>query len=101
MKNHNNSKLENMEKRKILIPKALDWVMLALLGIDREKAYYLTMSLIYKDHDILFISVGWSNIFNIRDALYRELIIEFYATIRFDFEITTRMIPYVLDRRRK
>ena len=87
LRNVYNSKLSNLCKREIEVPRAIDWGTLASLGIDHDVRYHLTKSLV-SDEEIVFISLAWENIFNLKEILYKELICEFYATVRFDQECT-------------
>lgn len=46
-----NSKINNISRREIVVPRALYWGTLASLGIDHKIFYYLTKSLVYEDDD--------------------------------------------------
>lgn len=67
-KNFFNSWLSNVEKRNILIPKSLDWAILASIGVYHDTNLHLTKSMMAEEYDMSMISLAWNNIFNIKEV---------------------------------
>ncbi|KAJ9567662.1 hypothetical protein OSB04_003628 [Centaurea solstitialis] len=70
--------------RQILMPKRVDWDLLRSMGVENDIKAILEKHAYDEDGNEYYICHAWERVFDIGETLYRELIVEFVATFRFD-----------------
>ncbi|KAJ9565862.1 hypothetical protein OSB04_001828 [Centaurea solstitialis] len=70
--------------RQILMPKRVDWDLLRSMHIENDIKAILEKHAYDEDGNEYYICHAWERVFDIAETLYRELIVEFVATFRFD-----------------
>ncbi|KAJ9562066.1 hypothetical protein OSB04_007226 [Centaurea solstitialis] len=70
--------------RQVLVPRRVDWNLLRSMGVENDIKSILEKHAYDEDGTEYYICHAWERVFDIAETLYRELIIEFVATFRFD-----------------
>ncbi|KAJ9546972.1 hypothetical protein OSB04_019515 [Centaurea solstitialis] len=70
--------------RQVLIPKRVDWDLLGSMGVENDIKAILEKHAYDEDGNEYYICHAWERVFDIAETLYREIIVEFVATFRFD-----------------
>ncbi|KAJ9544890.1 hypothetical protein OSB04_024597 [Centaurea solstitialis] len=70
--------------RQILMPKRVDWDLLRSMHVENDIKAILEKHAYDEDGNEYYICHAWDRVFDIAETLYRELIVEFVATFRFD-----------------
>ncbi|KAJ9542672.1 hypothetical protein OSB04_029178 [Centaurea solstitialis] len=70
--------------RQVLMPKRVDWNLLRSMGVENDIKAFLEKHAYDEDGNEYYICHAWERVFDIAETLYRELIVEFVATFRFD-----------------
>ncbi|KAJ9543822.1 hypothetical protein OSB04_023529 [Centaurea solstitialis] len=70
--------------RQVLIPRRVDWNLLRSMSVENNIKVILEKHAYDEDGTEYYICHAWERVFDISETLYRELIVEFVATFRFD-----------------
>ncbi|KAJ9544348.1 hypothetical protein OSB04_024055 [Centaurea solstitialis] len=78
--------VDRLASRQILVPRRVDWDLLQVMGMRNEIGAKLEKHAYDEEGSEYFICHAWERIFDFAETLYRELILEFVATFRFEEE---------------
>ncbi|KAJ9553457.1 hypothetical protein OSB04_017502 [Centaurea solstitialis] len=78
--------VDRLASRQILVPRRVDWDLLQVMGMRNEIGDKLEKHAYDEEGSEYFICHAWERIFDFAETLYRELILEFVATFRFEEE---------------
>ncbi|KAJ9545671.1 hypothetical protein OSB04_025378, partial [Centaurea solstitialis] len=78
--------VDRLASRQILVPRRVDWDLLQVMGMRNEIRAKLEKHAYDEEGSEYFICHAWERIFDFSETLYRELILEFVATFRFEEE---------------
>ncbi|KAJ9539390.1 hypothetical protein OSB04_032123 [Centaurea solstitialis] len=78
--------VDRLASRQILVPRRVDWDLLQVMGMRNEIRAKLEKHAYDEEGSEYFICHAWERIFDFAETLYRELILEFVATFRFEEE---------------
>ncbi|KAJ9538009.1 hypothetical protein OSB04_030742 [Centaurea solstitialis] len=70
--------------RQVLIPRRVDWDLLRSMSVENNIKAILEKHAYDEDSTEYYICHAWERVFDIAETLYRELIVEFVATFRFE-----------------
>lgn len=76
-----NGKLDWMKQRKVHVHAVVDWHWIGQSGLMEGIEPYLDKA--FNIIHGLFVCMGWRRLFEIQEVVYKELVIEFMATISF------------------
>ena len=78
------AKLRQLANRAVEIAPTLDWGLAAQKGLTGRLEQFMTYTLLDEGGVPLFTCHGWRLLFRLRAVVYRELALEFFATVEFD-----------------
>ncbi|CAH1417055.1 unnamed protein product [Lactuca virosa] len=76
-----NAKLDWMKKRKVHVPVVVDWHWIGQTGLMEGIEPYLDKA--FNSIHGPFVCMGWRRLFEIQEGVYKELVVEFLATVYF------------------
>jgi len=78
------AKLRQLANRAVEIAPTLDWGLATQKGLTGRLEQFMTYTLLDEGGVPLFTCHGWRRLFRLRAVVYRELALEFFATVEFD-----------------
>lgn len=82
MLNNNENRLAWLYNCEFAVDPTMDWALLREVGMVMELERYWTK--VCMGNGFTFTCNGWKNIFSIKEPIYRELSVEFIATVSFE-----------------
>lgn len=76
------NKIGWLYNREFAISPGIDWVKIRELGLTKRMAPYLMET--FTSDEFPFICNGWMNVFAIIESIFKELCVEFFASISFE-----------------
>ncbi|CAH1433135.1 unnamed protein product [Lactuca virosa] len=74
-----NAKLDWMKQRKVHVPEVVDWHWIGKTGLMEGIEPYLDKA--FNSIHGPFVCMGWRRLFEIQEVMYKELVVEFLATV--------------------
>ena len=71
-----------MKKRHVEVGRTLDWNLLDRLGVRANIDSYLSQE--FRDGNLSFTCNAWRRALNLREPIFKELVVEFIASYEFD-----------------
>lgn len=88
IRNMYNDRLAHLTLKEIEVTPSLDWDVANDIGLVASIGQYLTQRYRGKSGEVLFTCHAWSNLFHIQEPVYRELVLEFFSTVKFNHKST-------------
>ena len=80
-------RLSKLQKRKIVVPRLIDWSLFAEYGCEMQLREMMRMSYVYPGDGDEFVDLSWERAFSIYEDVYREWCLEFFSTFYFERKV--------------
>ena len=89
--------MEELQKRHVEGVWTLDWNLLDRMDARHHVNPYLTLKFCDEDGNVLFSCNAWRTALNLRETIYKELVVEFTASYKFDEDVAkeNRNVPCI------
>lgn len=76
-----NGKLAQMKERRVHVPDEISWTWMEEVGLSKAIEPFLVQS--FDGVQGMFVCMAWRRLFHIHEPVYKELVVEFLATVTF------------------